>query len=145
MKTSSNGNFFSRYWLFVRGIHRSPVNSPHKGQWRGALMFSLICTWINGGVNNHEAGDLRRYRAHYDVSVMMILWFHHISWAALWIMVDWIGVYNRYFIWVYKSLCMDYDVLINALMWYAHHIYLHFWAKHWWMIYIPLYRCTIFR
>ena len=32
---------FPRYWPFVRGIHRSPVNSPHKGQWRGALMFSL--------------------------------------------------------------------------------------------------------
>ena len=32
-----------RYWSFVRGIHRSPVNSPHKGQWRGALMFPLIC------------------------------------------------------------------------------------------------------
>ena len=31
------------YWPFVRGIHRGPVNSPHKGQWRGALMFSLIC------------------------------------------------------------------------------------------------------
>ena len=31
---------FPRYWPFVRGIHRSPVNSPHKGQWRGALMFS---------------------------------------------------------------------------------------------------------
>ena len=30
---------FPRYWPFVRGIHRSPVNSPHKGQWRGALMF----------------------------------------------------------------------------------------------------------
>ena len=34
---------FPRYWPFVRGIHRSQVNSPHKGQWRGALMFSLIC------------------------------------------------------------------------------------------------------
>ena len=32
-----------RYWPFVRGIHRSQVNSPHNGQWRGALMFSLIC------------------------------------------------------------------------------------------------------
>ena len=38
---------FPRYWPFVRGIHRSPVNSLHKGQWRGALMFSLICAWIN--------------------------------------------------------------------------------------------------
>ena len=61
---------FPRYWPFVRGIHRSPVNSPHKGQWRGALMFSLICLWINGWVNNREAGDLRRYRAHSDVTVM---------------------------------------------------------------------------
>ena len=47
-----------RYWPFVRGIHRPPVNSPHKGQWRGALMFSLICVWINGWENNGEAGDL---------------------------------------------------------------------------------------
>ena len=50
--------------------HRSPVNSPHKGQWRGALMSSLICVWINGWVNNREAADLRRHRAHYDVIVM---------------------------------------------------------------------------
>ena len=60
---------FPRYWPFVRGIHRSPVNSPHKGQWRGALVFSLIWAWINGWVNNREAGDLRRQRAHYDVIV----------------------------------------------------------------------------
>ena len=59
-----------RYWPFVRGIHRSPVNSPHKGQWRGALMFSFICVWINGWVNNLKAGDLRRYCAHYDVTVI---------------------------------------------------------------------------
>ena len=63
---------FPRYWPFVRGIHRSPVNSPHKGQWRGALMFSLICVWINDWVNNREAGDLRHYRAHYDVIVMWV-------------------------------------------------------------------------
>ena len=62
---------FPRYWPFVRGIHRSPVNSPHKGQWRGALMFTLIYARINGWVNNREAGDLRRYRAHYDVIVML--------------------------------------------------------------------------
>ena len=61
---------FPCYWPFVRGIHRSPVNSPHKGQWRGALVFSLICVWINGWVNNGEAADLRRYCANYDVIVM---------------------------------------------------------------------------
>ena len=55
-------------WL--RGIHRSPVYSPHTDQWHGASMFSLICAWINGWVNNQDAGDLRRHRAHYDVTVM---------------------------------------------------------------------------
>ena len=61
---------FPRFWPCVRGIHWSPVNSPHKGQLRGALMFSLICVWINSWVNNGEAGDLRRHRAHYDVIAM---------------------------------------------------------------------------
>ena len=71
MMTSWNGNIFRvTGYLCGRGIHRSPVNSPHKGQWRGALIFSLICAWINGWVNNGEAGDLRRHRAHYDVIVM---------------------------------------------------------------------------
>ena len=42
---------------------------PHKGQWRGTLTFSLICTWTNGWVNNRDAGDLRRHRAPYDITV----------------------------------------------------------------------------
>ena len=67
---------FPRYWPFERGIHRTPVNSPHKGQWRGVLMFTLICAWINGWVNNREAGDLRRHRAHYDVTVMTREWYY---------------------------------------------------------------------
>ena len=63
---------FPRYWPFVRGIHRSPVNSLHKGQWGGAAMFSLIYVWINSCnvINNRKAGDLRRYRAHRDFIVM---------------------------------------------------------------------------
>ena len=60
---------FPRYWAFVRGIHRSPVNSPHKDQWRVALIFSLISARINAWVNNREAGALRRIRPH-DVTVM---------------------------------------------------------------------------
>ena len=63
---------FPRYWPFVRGIHRSPVDSAHKGKWCGALMFSLICAWTNGWSNNRDAGgDFRRHRAHYDVTVMI--------------------------------------------------------------------------
>ena len=63
---------FPRYWPVVRGIHRSPRDFPHKGQWRGALIFSLICAWTNGLANNRDAGDLRRHRAHYDVTLMII-------------------------------------------------------------------------
>ena len=49
----------------------SPVNSPQKCQWRGALMFSMICALTNGWVNNRDAGVLRRHRVYYDVIVMM--------------------------------------------------------------------------
>ena len=67
MMTSSNWNIFG-----VTGhlCGESPVNSPHTVQWRGALMFPLICAWINGWVNNDEAGDSRHHPAHYDVTVM---------------------------------------------------------------------------
>ena len=58
---------FLCYWPFVLGIHQSPVNSPHKGQWCGALMFSLVYAWTNGWVNNQYAGDLRGHHAHYDI------------------------------------------------------------------------------
>ena len=64
---------FSALLAFMRGIHRSSVNSPHKGQWHGALMFSLICAWINSWVNNREAGDLRRLRTRDGVIVMSSL------------------------------------------------------------------------
>ena len=57
----------SKLWL----LQLLPVNSPHKGRWPGALMFSLICAWINVWVNTPEVGDLRRHRAHYDIIIMM--------------------------------------------------------------------------
>ena len=63
---------FSALLAICAGNSPVPVTSPHKGQWRGILMFSLICTRINCWVNNREAGDLRRHLAHYDVIVMNI-------------------------------------------------------------------------
>ena len=65
---------FSALLAICAGNSPVPGEFPHKGQWRGALMFSLICVWINGWVNNRKAGDLRRYRIHYDVIVMSIRW-----------------------------------------------------------------------
>ena len=61
--TSSNGN------IFRVTCHLCGEFTGH--QWRGALMFYLIYTWINGWVNNREAGDLRRYRGYYGASVML--------------------------------------------------------------------------
>ena len=61
---------FHQRVITLASLHRSPVNSPHKGQWRGALMFSLICAWMKCWVNNREAGDLRHHCTHYDNTVM---------------------------------------------------------------------------
>ena len=71
MMTSSK--HFPRYWLFVQGIHRWPVDSPHKGQWRRTLMLYLICTWINGWINNREASDLRCHGVHCVVTVITLV------------------------------------------------------------------------
>ena len=79
---------FPHYWPFVWGIHQSPVNSPHKGQWRGALMFSLIFVWTNGWENNRDAGDLRCHCTHYDVTVMIASLFAPVTAsAAKWLSV----------------------------------------------------------
>ena len=76
MMTSSNGNMF-RVTGFCAGnspvtAGTSPVTGefPYTDQWRGALMFSLIYAWTNGWVNNQDAGELKRHRAYYDVTVM---------------------------------------------------------------------------
>ena len=74
---------FSALLAICAGNSPVPVNFPHKGQWRGALMFALICVWINAWVNNRKAGDLRRYCAHYDVIVMLWMMYgcqFHNSW-----------------------------------------------------------------
>ena len=70
---------FPRNWPFVRGIHRSPGNSPHKGQWRGGTgefptqMASYAELWcFLWSASEFGAGYSRRDRAHYDVIAMVI-------------------------------------------------------------------------
>ena len=65
---------FSALLAICAGNSAVPGQFPHKGQWRGALMFSSIWVWINGWVNSREAGDLRCYCTHYDVIVMVNAW-----------------------------------------------------------------------
>ena len=69
--------YLPSYWPFVRGIHQSLVNSLQKSQWRGALLFSFICTWIYSWVNNRVAGHLRCHWAHYYITVWssFMVWY----------------------------------------------------------------------
>ena len=85
---------FGRYWPFVWGIQWLPVNSPLKGQWRGAFMFSLICTWTNNWVNNRDAGDLWRRRAHYDVIAMIMQNVNNLQCWVVWISTVEYHTYN---------------------------------------------------
>ena len=85
---------FPRNWPFVRGIHQWAVNSPHKGQWHGSLIFSLICAWTNGWVDNRNAGDLRRHHANWDVTVMRQIDVSH----------DMVALMFRW----YSSICLIY-------------------------------------
>ena len=62
---------FPRFWPFCVGNSTVTGGSPHKGQWREALMFSLIYAWINGWTNNRDAGEFRGHCAHYDAAVML--------------------------------------------------------------------------
>ena len=90
---------FPRYWPFVRVFYRLPIDSPHKGQWRGALMISLIWPWTNGWSNYRDAGDLRRHRAHFDATVMYIHlyiemgpWIHKLG---LQFIAQWLTAFHR--------------------------------------------------
>ena len=62
-----------KYFRVTSHLWEWPVKSPHKGMWRGALKFSLLCDWTNVWVNNPDASDFRRHRAHYDVTVMGVI------------------------------------------------------------------------
>ena len=61
---------FTSYWPFVRGTTGHRWIPLTKGQWRGALMFSLICAWTSNWANNQNDGDLKRHFVHYGVTVM---------------------------------------------------------------------------
>ena len=125
---------FPRNWPFVREIHRSPVNFPHKGQWRGALMFPLIYAWINDWVNNHEAGDLRRQHGHYDVIVMWVGKNLHMAIRIIWTLTD----ANR-FIRNTIKLCKYAMCTLPAKIWF---IWKAQW-KHWYCDFDATLTCCV--
>ena len=147
---------FSALLALVRGIQRSPVNSPHKGQWRGAFMFSLI--WINGWVKNREAGDVRRHRAHYDVTVMSLAVCNPLGkdkTVSCFISIIWLPRYRYYWYWNGSMIphCRNGHFIVTKFK-YSLHRKLLFWqlyslwrkynrimtfAFHWWHQVGPIY------
>ena len=129
---------FSALLALCAGNSPVPVNSPHKGQWHGALMFSLIYAWINDWINNREAGDLRRQCGHYDVSVMYRVYSKNyasaspliVCWSGL-IRDDFTHIREGYFTatgaFIRLSHCLLYRGKMSTwnnkttLNWYEHH------------------------
>ena len=105
--------YFPRYWPFGREIHWSPVDSPNKGQWRGALMFSLMCARTNGWAHNQDTGDFRRHGDHFDT---IIIWFRSILLLSgkgiIWAIVE-----HKLWIFISIEIIRVSNVKINACMW----------------------------
>ena len=113
---------------FVRRIHWSPVDSPHKGQWRGALMFSSICSRTNGWANTRDAGDLRRQRSYYDVTVMdssdftlyLISFRFVILWSVLCKFMLLVYLYNRCFFACFVLVLQFVYIIVCLQLFYWH-------------------------
>ena len=87
----------------------SPVNSPHKGQWRGALMFSLVCVWINGWVKIARL-------VIWDAIALIItpfLWLGVMTWASF-KLID-----NAVIYWMQSGTKKDFAIIYrnNMLAW----------------------------
>ena len=113
---------FSALLALCAGNSPVPGEFPAEGQWRGALMFSLICTWINGSINNREAGGLRRHRTHYDVAVMIADFMSAPSqWETVLLCNDvshWLGTSLESALQLYKSI--QYRNLWFTLSWQSY-------------------------
>ena len=121
---------FSALLALCAGNSPVPVNSPHKGQWRRALMFSLIWAWINDWVNNHEAGDLRRHRGHYAVNVMplKLVWTGFVWFLSLPIDPNWYTINTKTnFTWKkHETWCIFSFFFKRTLSVYLLHV--HIWT-----------------
>ena len=118
--------------LLVTCAGNSPVTdeSPHKVQWQGALVFYLICSWINSWVKNGVTGHLGRHRTHHDVTVMQQFWFRLIDWrpnATHW--TGWLFLFE----WLTLLFCYYYycPLFPNLMREYQWFIALHGFIIHW--------------
>ena len=124
MMTSSNGNIFRvtgplGEFTGHRWIPRTKASDAD------LCFFSLICAWINGCVNNHEAGDLICHRAHYDVIVMGQACHR---WGEHW-RIELAGRRER----LVHSLCTSVHSLCTSTNISQFKIYAQLWYRLWWL------------
>ena len=113
---------FPRYWPFVR----ESVDFPHRGQWRRALMYSLICARANGWVNNRDAVDKRRHHAHYDVTVMDQNLVIILCVAILIAMIQWDHLsLDQIIIFKQQELCVFHKICIMGSKTFYFIVFLH--------------------
>ena len=120
MMTSSNGSIFrvtGHLCGELTGLRWIPRTMASDAD--GAFMFSLICVWINGWVNNRQAGDLGRYWAHYDVTVMSWLW-----------VFDWQLYWKKYFL--FRVTPMNQYVNVHSIWAFPMVIKIHVGLKRSW-------------
>ena len=117
MMTSSNGNIFRvpgplcGVFTGHRWIHRTKASNAEL-RW---ILWSV--PWINGWVNNREAGDLRRYRAHYDVIVIVhVVETYIILWCLLLYCQSFANCkFSLFFKWVWNSLM--FGLALSVVNW----------------------------
>ena len=96
-------------------LYISPMASPHKGQWRGAFMFSLICAWTNGWSNNRDAGDLRprteqqQVRGSVQSDIYIRIWQIQLPVSKCVLLVHYWLIINRLVI----QYSMEFDLWLN--------------------------------
>ena len=94
----------------MRGIHPWLVHSPHKGMWRGALMFSLIGAWIK---------ELSKYSRHrWFETPQRSLWRHFNNEVITEKDLIWRETLSHcynFYIYVYVYICLHTSLYFNTL------------------------------
>ena len=100
----------------MRGIHRSPVNYPHKGQWREALMLLWSAPWINDRVNNREAGFFDAIRSSWHHCNVLFPVYKWPNYWSIWNNVE-IVTYRPWLSPTDDSIFPTYDIAIISYGW----------------------------
>ena len=109
-----------KHFRVVKGIHGSTVVSPYKCQWRGALMYSLMCATTNCWANSQHAGALRH---HLDSIAQLLilseLLYGSVTWHR-WLLI---------MIWYYAIIKIELFVVRNCQHTIQPNVDIYLWSR----------------